>query len=85
MKPSQFYLLFIVLISQQQQPCGKVVMARVRRLRFAQGQARPTKSNKENGYVIKIKVMRLNREGGPVPLVRESQRPKVVPSLFIVA
>ncbi len=41
-----------MLISQQ--PCGKVVMARVRRLRLAQGKARQTKSNKENRYVIKV-------------------------------
>ncbi len=36
----------LMLISQQ--PCGKVVIARVRKLRLAQGQARQTKSNKEN-------------------------------------
>ena len=45
-----------------------LVMARVRRYRLAQGQARQTKSNKENGYVIKVLVMRLNREGGAIPL-----------------
>ncbi len=60
-----------MLISQQ--PCGKVGMARVRRLMLAQGQqVRQTKSNKENRYVIKV--MRLNTEGGAVPLVRENQR-----------
>ncbi len=62
-----------MLISQQ--PCGKVRMARVRRLMLAQEQVRQTKSNKENGYMIKV--MRLNKEGGTVgtvPLVRDSQR-----------
>ncbi len=47
-------------------------MARARRYRLAQGQARQTKSNKENRYVIKV--MRLNTEGDAVPLVRENQR-----------
>jgi hypothetical protein len=50
-------------------------MARVRRYKLAQGQARQTKSNKENRYVIKIKVMRLNVKHGrgcwdAVPLAR---------------
>jgi hypothetical protein len=49
-----------------------MVMARVHRYRLAQGQASQTKSNKENRYVIKI--MRLNKEGDAVPLVRENQR-----------
>jgi hypothetical protein len=47
-------------------------MARVRRYRLAQGQARQTKSNKENRYVIKV--MSFNKEGGAVPWVRENQR-----------
>ncbi len=46
--------------------------ARVCKYRLAQGQARQTKSKKENKYVIKV--MRLNKEGGEVPLVRENQR-----------
>jgi hypothetical protein len=49
-----------MLISQQ--PCGKVVMARVRRLRLAQGQTRQTKSNKENRYVIKIVRFKTGKE-----------------------
>jgi hypothetical protein len=49
-------------------------MARVRRMRLAQGQARQTKSNKENRYVIKVNVMRLNTEGDAVPLVSDNQR-----------
>ncbi len=57
----------MLLNDAQQQPCSKVVMARVRRLRLAQGQARQTKSNKENRYVIKV--MRLNTEGDAVSLV----------------
>ncbi len=52
-----------------------LVMARVRRYRLAQGQARQTKSNKENGYVIKVMAMRLNREGGAIPLARDSREP----------
>jgi hypothetical protein len=50
-----------------------MVRARVRKYRLAQGQARQTKSKKENRYVIKV--MRLNKkEGDAVPLVRENQR-----------
>jgi hypothetical protein len=56
-------------------------MARVRGYRLAQGQARQTKSKKENKDVIKV--IRLNKEGGDVPLVYENQRPKDAPSLFI--
>jgi hypothetical protein len=48
------------------------VRARVREYRLAQGQDRQTNSKKENRYVIKV--MRLNKEGGEVPLVRENQR-----------
>ncbi len=49
-----------------------VVMARVRKRRQAQRQARQAKCKMENRYVIKV--MRLNREGGAVPLARENQR-----------
>ncbi len=49
-------------------------MARVRRYRQAQaqGQARQTKSKKKNRYVIKV--VKLSKEGGAVPRVRENQR-----------
>jgi hypothetical protein len=57
-----------MLISQQ--PCGKVRMARVRRLRLAQGQVRQMKSNKEKRYVIKV----MKGEQFLWSLVRESQR-----------
>jgi hypothetical protein len=40
------------------------------------------KGKRENRYVIKV--MRLNREEGTVPLVAPRE-PKVVPSLFIGA
>ncbi len=47
-----------------------MMMARVRKHRQAQRQARQAKSKRENGYVIKA--MRLNKEVGTVPLVREN-------------
>ncbi len=47
-------------------------MARVRKHRQAQRQARQAKGKRENRYVIKV--MRLNREGGEGPLARENQR-----------
>ncbi len=56
------FLCWLVVMLISQQPCSKVVMARVRRVRLAQGQARQTKSNKENRYVIKV--MKLNVEQG---------------------
>ncbi len=40
--------------------------------RLAQGQARQTKSKKENRYVIKV--MKVRGEGDAVPWVRENQR-----------
>ncbi len=49
-----------------------VVRTRVCKYRLAQGQARQTKSKKENRYVIEV--MRLNKERGEVPLVHENQR-----------
>ncbi len=51
--------------------------------RLAQRQARQVKSKRENRCVIKV--MRLNKEGGAVPLVRENQKPKDALSLFIGA
>jgi hypothetical protein len=48
------------------------VRAKVREHRPAQRQARRAKVKRENRYVIKV--MRLNREGGAVPLARENQR-----------
>ncbi len=48
------------------------VTARARKHRQAQRQARQAKSNRENRYVIKV--TRLNREGGAVPLVGQNQR-----------
>ncbi len=47
-------------------------MTRVRRYRLAQGQARQTKSKKENRYVIIV--MKVRGEGGTVPWDRENQR-----------
>ncbi len=58
-----------------------VVMARVRKHRQAQGQARQMKGNRENRYVIKV--VRLNREGSAVPLAFGPREPKDAPSLFI--
>ncbi len=52
----------IMLISQHPRSSG--VSARVRKSRASQGQARQTKSNRENWYVIKV--MKSNREGGQV-------------------
>ncbi len=49
-----------------------MVMARVRKHRQAQRQARQAKSKRGNRYVIRV--MRLNREGGAISLARESQR-----------
>ena len=46
--------------------------ARVHKHRLAQRQARQVKGKRENRYVIKV--MRLNKEGDAVPLVRENQR-----------
>jgi hypothetical protein len=54
-------------------PIGRlVVMARERKRRQAQWQARQAKSKKQNRYVIKV--MRLNTQGDAVPFVRENQR-----------
>jgi hypothetical protein len=47
-------------------------MAKVREQRPAQRQARQVKDKRENRYVIKV--MRLNKKGGEVSLVREKQR-----------
>ncbi len=60
-----------VLISQH--PCSKGASARVRKSKSkaSQGQARQTKSNNENWYVIKVKVMNEHSEGGQV---RKNQR-----------
>jgi hypothetical protein len=44
---------------------------------------RQAKSKKENRYVIKIKVMSSNREGGAVCGSLGSREPKDAPSLFI--
>ncbi len=61
-----------------------MVIAKVRKYRLAQGQARQTKSKKENRYVIKV--MWLNKKkGGAVPWVRENQRMHLGPSLLIWA
>jgi hypothetical protein len=56
-------------------------MARVRRYRLAQGQARQTKSNKENRYVIKV--MRLNTKHGRGRGSLDSREPKDAPSILI--
>ncbi len=46
--------------------------ARVHKHRLAQRQAKQVKGKRENRYVIKV--MRLNKEGDAVPLVRENQK-----------
>ncbi len=46
--------------------------ARVHKHRLAQRQSRQVKGERENRYVIKV--MRLNREGGAVPLACENQK-----------
>jgi hypothetical protein len=51
---------------------GQGVRARVHKHRLAQRQARQVKGKREYRYVIKV--MRLNKEGGAVPLVRENQK-----------
>ena len=52
-------------------PALHASIARVRKHRQAQRQVRQAKSKKENRYLVKV--MRLNKEGGAVPLVRENQ------------
>ncbi len=59
-----------MLISQH--TVGLGAKTRVREHRLAQRQARQAKGKMENRYVIKV--MKLNREGGEVPLARENQR-----------
>ncbi len=55
-------VLLALLIRQH--PCSNGVSARVRKSNAGQGQARQTKSNRENRYVIKV--MNEHREGGQV-------------------
>ncbi len=63
-----FYSILIQCFYSINDFSTKVVRARERKLGRGlpkpQGQARQTKSDKENRYVYVIKVMRLNKEGG---------------------
>jgi hypothetical protein len=59
-----------MLISQQ--PCSKVVSARVRKWGLPKGKQDRRKSKKENWYMIKV--VRFKQEGDTVHEVRQNQR-----------
>ncbi len=59
--------------------CSKVVLARVRKCRQAQGQARQTESKRENWYVIKV----IKSKPGKGDMSFCPREPKVVRSLLI--